>query len=85
MPVGYSRHDERHILIEAEIVALIETAPDLKHKANLMRSVKGIGPATFAAILAYLPELGGPSKAQAAGITGLAPHANDSGQHQGSQ
>lgn len=27
--------------------------------------------------------MGGPSKAQAAGITGLATHANDSGQHQG--
>lgn len=58
LSVGYSRHDERHILIEAEIAALIEAAPDLEHKANLMRSVKGIDPATVAAPLAYLPVLG---------------------------
>lgn len=69
--------------LEAEIEALIQDTPELRHKATLMRSVKGIGPATVAACLAYLPELGTLSKAQAAGITGLAPHANDSGQHKG--
>lgn len=71
--------------LEAEIATLIETTPDLRHKASLMRSVKGIGPATVAACLAYLPELGTLSKAQAAAITGLAPHANDSGKHRGAR
>lgn len=69
--------------LEAEIEALIRDTPELRHKATLMRSVDGIGPATAAACLAYLPELGTLSKAQAAGITGLAPHARDSGQHKG--
>lgn len=71
--------------LEAEIEALIEATPDLQRKARLMQSVKGVGPGTAAAILAYLPELGTLSKAQAAGITGLAPHANDSGQHNGTR
>ncbi len=45
-----------------------------------MRSLKGVGPHTTAAILAYLPEIGSISKATAAAIAGLAPIANDSGQ-----
>lgn len=71
--------------LEAEIAALIAATPDLQRKASLLQSVKGVGPNTAAAILAYLPELGTLSKAQAAGITGLAPHANDSGQHNGTR
>lgn len=71
--------------IEAEIEALIAQSPELSHKATLMRSVRGVGPKTAAAILAYLPELGSLSKAQAASLAGLAPHANDSGRHQGAR
>lgn len=71
--------------LEAQIAALIEATPDLNHKARLMQSVKGVRPGTAAAILAHLPELGTLSKAQAAGIAGLAPHANDSGQHSGTR
>jgi transposase len=69
--------------LEAEIAALIANTPELRHKADLMGSIKGIGPATTAACLAYLPELGQMNKAQAAAITGLAPHANDSGKFNG--
>lgn len=65
--------------IEAEIEDLIAKTPELARKAALMRSVKGVGPKTVAAILAYLPEIGTLTKAQAAALTGLAPHANDSG------
>lgn len=71
------------LALEAEIEALIHTSPELSRKAGLMRSVKGIGPKTVAAILAYLPEIGSLSKAQVGGISGLAPIANDSGQHNG--
>lgn len=69
--------------VEAEISALIESAPELERKAALMRSLKGVGPHTAAAILAYLPEIGSLSKASAAAIAGLAPIARDSGQHSG--
>lgn len=71
--------------IEAEIEALISKTPELQRKAGLMRSLKGVGPHTAAAILAYLPELGSISKAKAAAIAGLAPIANDSGQYTGSR
>ena len=48
--------------IEAEIETLIAQSPELSHKATLMRSVRGVGPKTAAAILAYLPELGTPQQ-----------------------
>lgn len=70
---------------QAEIAALIQATPEFRHKASLMRSVKGVGPLTVAACLAYLPELGTLSKAEVAAIAGLAPHANDSGQHRGAR
>jgi transposase len=90
-PAGTGTSLSRHIrwlkaeckTIEAEIDALIRDTPELCRKASLMQTVKGVGPRTAAACLAQLPELGSLSKAQAAGIAGLAPHANDSGQHTG--
>lgn len=69
--------------IEAEIATLIENSAELRRKADLMQSLKGIGPLTAAAILAYLPEIGTLSKAGVAALCGLAPIANDSGQHNG--
>jgi transposase len=69
--------------IEAEIADLIGHSPELGRKATLMQSLKGVGPHTAAAILAYLPEIGTLSKATAAAICGLAPIANDSGKHNG--
>lgn len=65
--------------IEGEIARLIEVSPDMARKARLMQSLKGVGPATATACLAYLPELGSFTKAQVARIVGLAPIANDSG------
>jgi transposase len=69
--------------IEKEIEQLIADTPELDRKAKLILSLKGIGSKTAAALLAYLPELGTLSKAQAAAICGLAPIANESGQHSG--
>jgi Transposase and inactivated derivatives len=69
--------------IEAEIQDLINSVPELERKATLMRSLKGVGPHTAAAILAYLPEIGSITKSTAAAIAGLAPIAQDSGQHKG--
>jgi transposase len=71
--------------LEAEIAALIDNTEALRRKASLMNSVKGVGPSTITACLAYLPELGTLSKARVAAIAGLAPHANDSGQHKGAR
>ncbi len=71
--------------IEMEIQTLIESAPELERKAKLMRSLKGVGPHTAAAILAYLPEIGSIPKATVAAIAGLAPIAQDSGQQHGNR
>lgn len=73
------RLDKDLAQIESEIARLIETAPDMARKARLMQSLKGVGPATATACLAYLPELGSFTKGQVARIVGLAPIANDSG------
>jgi len=73
------RMDKEIAAIEAEIDQLIEADPAMARKARLMQSLKGIGPVTATACLAYLPELGTFTKAQVARITGLAPIANDSG------
>jgi transposase len=69
--------------LEAEIAAHLKACEALAHKARLMQTLKGVGPATAAAILAYLPELGALTKGQAACIAGLAPINNDSGAFRG--
>jgi transposase len=65
--------------LEAQIAAHIEASETLALKARLMRTLKSIGPATAAALLAYMPELGTFSKAQAACMGGLAPFDEQSG------
>jgi len=65
--------------LDAAIAAHLKASETLTRKAGLMRTLKGIGPATAATLLAYMPELGAFSKGQAACIAGLAPINNDSG------
>jgi len=68
--------------LEAEIAAYVKACEALARKARLMRTLKGVGPATVAAILAYMPELGDLKKGEAACIAGLAPINKDSGMRQ---
>lgn len=46
-------------------------------------SIKGVGPGTCAAVIAFMPELGQISNARAAKLAGLAPLNNDSGNSRG--
>ena len=69
--------------LEAEIAAHVQASETLARKARLMQTLKGVGPATVAALLAYMPELGAFTKGEAACIAGLAPINNDSGARQG--
>jgi transposase len=46
-------------------------------------SIKGVGPNTCAAVVAFMPELGQISNARAAKLAGLAPLNNDSGNSRG--
>ena len=69
--------------LEAEIAACLEASETLSRKARLMQTLKGVGPATVAALLAYLPELGTLSRSAIACLTGLAPFDNESGKFKG--
>ena len=65
--------------LEAEIASLLKASETLARKARLMRSLKGVGPATVATLLAHMPELGTFTKGEVAGLAGLAPINRDSG------
>lgn len=57
-----------------------------RHQANLaalLRSVKGVGPATTAALISELPELGQLKAKQISSLVGVAPMNRDSGQFRG--
>ena len=69
--------------LEAEIAALVKASETLARKARLMQTLKGVGPATVAALLAYLPELGTLSRSAIACLAGLAPFDNESGKFKG--
>jgi len=69
--------------LEAQIAAHLSACEMLARKARLMRTLKGVGPATVAAVLAYLPELGALTRSEVACLVGLAPINNDSGKVQG--
>lgn len=68
--------------LEAELAAHIKASDVLARKARLMRSLKGVGPATAAALLAHMPELGTFRKSEAVRLAGLAPINKDSGTSQ---
>ena len=65
--------------LDREIAALIDRDDDWRAKADLLRSVPGVGPGTAAALLAGLPELGALDRKQVAALAGVAPFADDSG------
>jgi transposase len=67
--------------VEAELVNHIET-----HHADLARrlaSVRGVGPATIATLIADVPELGRLSRREISALIGVAPFNRDSGQMRG--
>jgi transposase len=74
------RQIERQITaIEAEIMALIKTDPDLAIRFDILVSIPGISATTAFALLIDMPELGTLGHGQAASLAGLAPVARQSG------
>jgi transposase len=61
----------------------IKNTPAWQPKADLLKTVPGVGPVTSSTLLALLPELGTLSHKQIAALAGLAPFARDSGTMQG--
>ena len=49
----------------------------------MLRSFKGVGPLTAAALVAHMPELGRLTEKEIASLAGLAPLARDSGKRRG--
>jgi transposase len=65
--------------LNRQIDQLIEQTPELQRRAAILRSAPGIGPATTAALIAELPELGQLNRQQIAKLVGVAPINRDSG------
>jgi transposase len=66
-------------VLETTIAAHIQASKELARKADLMRTLKSIGPGTATVLLAYMPELGTFSRAGAASMAGVAPFDDESG------
>lgn len=71
----------RHSLdaLEAELTAAIASDPETAGLAELLQTIRGIGPITAATLIADLPELGLLNAKQIAALLGLAPHTRRSG------
>ncbi|TYB83653.1 IS110 family transposase [Oceaniovalibus sp. ACAM 378] len=69
--------------VERQIESVIARVQPLAAKANLLRSIPGIGPVSAAMLIAEMPELGRMTSGEAAARTGLAPVPHDSGAMRG--
>lgn len=69
--------------IDAELARLIGDDPALARRRDILVSIPGIGPASAAALIADLPELGQLGDKQAAALAGLAPMNDDTGKRSG--
>ncbi len=69
--------------IDRQLERAIQGSPIYRHKADLLRSVPGVGPKATPVLLAQLPELGHLNRREIASLVGLAPRNRDSGQFRG--
>ena len=69
--------------LEQRIAALIEQDPLWRELNRAFRTIKGVADRTVARLMAEMPEIGTLSNKTISKLAGLAPLANDSGQHQG--
>ena len=69
--------------IDAQMDELIQATPAWQAKADLLKSVPGIGDRTARMLVANLPELGCASRQQIAKLVGVAPINRDSGKMRG--
>ena len=69
--------------LDQQYQATVQRSQDLRQRAQLLSSMRGVGDLTAAILTAFLPELGQlPGKALTA-LAGLAPWSRDSGQQRG--
>ena len=77
--------DERIAALEAMIEKVIADDADQAERFRILTSIPGVGAITAAALVCWMPELGSLGGRQAAALIGVAPFANDSGQHRGAR
>ena len=77
--------DDRIAALDAAIEALIASDPEQAERYSILTSISGVGPVTAAALVCWMPELGGLDRRQAASLIGVAPFADDSGEHRGAR
>jgi transposase len=70
-------------VVDREIHKAISASETWRHKAELLRSVPGVGKVTTATLLAGLPELGELDRRQIAALVGVAPFNRESGTWKG--
>ena len=69
--------------LDQQLTQEVETEPTWRGKAQVLRSVPGIGPVLTHTLLSELPELGTLTRKQVAALVGVAPFNRDRGQVQG--
>ena len=69
--------------IDTQIADHINAHESLRTRAKVLASEQGVGPVTMTTLLAYLPELGQLNRRAIASLSGLAPHAHESGHFRG--
>lgn len=76
----------RHMkALEQEMQALIDCAPEMKNKYEILMSIPGIGRTTAALLITEMPELGSANAKQIAALAGVAPMSRDSGSKRGNR
>lgn len=73
------------IRIEEEMNLIVSQDPELQMKAEILKSIPGIGDVTSIDLISNLPEIGTMNQKQVASLAGVAPHPNQSGKHFGIQ
>lgn len=71
------------LLLDKAIKQMVAANPVLAAKDRLLCAVKGVGPVFSHTLLAYMPELGALTRAQAGALLGVAPFDHDSGKLKG--
>lgn len=69
--------------VETDLDAAIRASPVWREQAELLLTVPGVGKVSVRTLIAELPELGRLDRRQIAALVGVAPVAQDSGQHRG--
>lgn len=75
--------DKRIVEIDEDLSHRLKASDVWRAKDDLLRGIPGIGAVTTLTLLAKCPELGTLNRREIAALTGVAPLANDSGQHHG--